>query len=89
MLRVASRDTDCHFLIGQSLLTSLRTFFGSLAFELTHRRRHRMHKLNPKVDNLSNFQPIAGNSKGNSSDRKLINFWGGKNVNETYIFGKC
>ena len=37
MLKVASHDTDCHFVIGQSLLTSLCTFFGSVAFELTQK----------------------------------------------------
>ena len=40
------------------------------------------------LNNLCNFQLFAGNNKGNSSDRKLRNFSGGKNVNGTYILCK-
>ena len=49
MLRVDFHDTDCYGPIFADVIVYI---FGSLAFELTHRRRHRMHKVNPKIEKV-------------------------------------
>ena len=92
-MRHSSLDAPSSLSIGESLLTSLFTFF---LISIRHRSRGSIYvyELNSKVaranllEQFVQIQLSTSNIEGNIDRRKTANLLGGKKVNESYILLK-